>query len=151
MSYTNQCCQSIFRHSFILSTQRMTKHLFSHIRCMVTAITHKEKHCSMHITNYTSEWDNGILLKLVLKLWAFIVEYCTPLTAGGGLVTVVTGWGLYQQFSSLSLLVMAAGGRGEGIWRVNSNCAYSLNWLPFCGLADRGGVACVVLIFILEG
>ena len=102
----------------------------------------------MHLTNYTSEWDNGILLKLVLKLWEFIVEYCTPLTAGGGLVTMATGWGLYQQFSSLS------GERGdwsERGWRVNSNCAYSLNWFPSCGLADKGGVACAVLIFILEG
>ena len=34
---------------------------------------------------------------------------------------------------------------------VNSNCAYSLNWFPSCGLADKGGVACAVLIFILEG
>ena len=105
----------------------------------------------MHVKNYTSEWDKGILLKLVLKLWEFIVEYCTPLTAGGGLATVVTGWGLYQQFSSLSLLVMVAGERGKGRWRGNSNCAYSLNWFPSCGLADKGGVACVVLIFTLEG
>ena len=107
----------------------------------------------MHITNHTSEWDKGILLKLVLRLWEFIVEYCTPLTAGGGLVTIVTGWGLYQQFSSLSL-VMTASRRGdwsEGGWRGNTNCAYSLNWFPSCGLADKGGVTCVVLIFILEG
>ena len=100
---------------------------------------------------YTSEWDKGILLKLVLKLWEFIVEYCTSLTAGGGLVTMEmqTGWGLlYQQFSSLSL-VMTAGGRSEGRWRGNSNCAYSLNWLLSWGLADKGGAACAV--FILEG
>ena len=107
----------------------------------------------MHVRNYTSEWDNGILLKLVFKLWEFIVEYCTPLTANGGLVTVVTGWGLYQQFSSLSLVIAAdeRGDQSEGGWRVNSNCAYSLNWFPSCGLADKGGVACAVLIFILEG
>ena len=62
----------------------------------------------MHVQNYTSEWDNGILLKLVLILWEFIVEYCTPLTAKG----LVIGWGLYQQFSSLSL-VMTADERGD--------------------------------------
>ena len=86
-------------------------------------------------------------------MWEFIVEYCTPLTAGGGMVTILTGWGLYQQFSSLSL-VMTAGGRGDWSevgWRVNSNCVYSLNWLPSCGLADKGEVACAVLIVILEG